>query len=71
MPSDKRKVEKKKIALDEATYEKLKNFSRFNGLKARLVVAALIEKLLQDEVLTQQVIELAGEGRLEAANPTE
>ncbi|MGY6277747.1 hypothetical protein [Methylomonas sp. MgM2] len=45
------------MALDIETYQKLKDFSRFNGLKLRLVVDTLVEVLERDEALREQVIE--------------
>lgn len=58
MASDDKKIEKKKVPLNRDTYEKLKNFSRFNGLKLRLVVDSLVELLERDDTLRQEVIEL-------------
>ncbi|MGR8931713.1 MAG: hypothetical protein ACU836_13820 [Gammaproteobacteria bacterium] len=57
MASDNAKIEKKKVALNQNTYDRLKDFSRFNGLKLRLVVDTLVELLESDETLSQQVIE--------------
>lgn len=51
--------DRKKVALNLETYEKLKNYSRFNGLKLRKVIDAMTELLLQDEALSQRVFELA------------
>ncbi len=58
MASDDKKIEKKKVPLNRETYEKLKDFSRFNGLKLRLVVDTLVEMCERDEALRQQVVEL-------------
>ena len=58
MPSDNAKIEKKKVALNQKTYDKLKDFSRFNGLKLRLVVDTFVDLLEGDEVLRQEVIKL-------------
>lgn len=58
MSSDTAKNNRKKIALDEQTYDKLKNFSRFNGLKTRKVVDSMVELVLQDETLSRRVIDL-------------
>ena len=49
--------DRKKVALDEETYKKLTDFSRFNGLKRREIIATLVNLLLQDNVLGQRVIE--------------
>lgn len=56
MSSDNAAMEKKKVALALSTYEALKDFSRFNGLKLRLVVDTLTELLMKDEVLREKVI---------------
>lgn len=58
MESVKPKEDRKKVALNRETYEMLKNFCRFNGLKPRMVIATFTELLLQNEALSQQVIEL-------------
>ncbi|OAI05398.1 hypothetical protein A1353_11470 [Methylomonas methanica] len=58
MAADKSKNDRKKIAVEETTYDQLKNFSRFNGLKTRAVVAAMVDVVLQDEVLSRRVIDL-------------
>ena len=58
MTSDKSKKDRKKVALEQETYEKLKNFTRFNGLKLRVTVDTLVDLMLQDEVLRDKVIEL-------------
>ena len=52
------KEDRKKVALNRETYEMLKNFCRFNGLKPRMVITTFTELLLQNEELSQQVIEL-------------
>ncbi|CAD6874445.1 hypothetical protein [Methylomonas fluvii] len=57
MAADKSKNDRKKIAVEEPTYDQLKNFSRFNGLKTRVVVAAMVDIVLQDPVLSARVIE--------------
>jgi hypothetical protein len=46
------------VALNRETYEMLKDFCRFNGLKPRMVIATFTELLLQNEALSQQIIEL-------------
>lgn len=55
------KLDRKKVALNENTYEKLKNFSRLNGLKLRIVIDVMIDTLLNDEALAKQVIDQAAE----------
>lgn len=57
MAADKSKNDRKKIAVEEPTYDQLKNFSRFNGLKTRTVVAAMVDIVLQDPALSARVIE--------------
>lgn len=57
MSADKSKVDRKKIAVEEPTYDQLKNFSRFNGLKTRMVIASMVNIMLQDEVLSRRVVE--------------
>jgi len=56
MASNEEKIEKKKVAINRETYEKLKDFSRFNGLKLRLVVDTMVELLGSDEALSQKVV---------------
>jgi KaiC/GvpD/RAD55 family RecA-like ATPase len=53
------KNERKKIALCQETVEKLKTYSRYNGLKTRLVIDSMIDIVLEDEALSQRVIELS------------
>lgn len=55
------KLDRKKVALNENTYEKLKNFSRLNGLKLRIVIDVMTDTLLNDEALAKQVIDQAAE----------
>jgi hypothetical protein len=50
--------DRKKVALNIDTYEKLKTFSRFNGLKLRRVMDTMTELLLLDEALSKRVIDL-------------
>jgi len=65
MPSDNAKIDKKKVAINQQTYDKLKDFSRFNGLKLRLVIDTFVELLERDETLSQQVIDLTLSKQLE------
>ena len=64
METGKPKEDRKKVALNRETYETLKTFCRFNGLKPRMVIATLTEMLLQDEALSRQVIELTEQRQL-------
>lgn len=50
--------DRKKVALDKETYENLKDFSRFNGLKLRKVIDALTHLLMEDDGLRKKVIQL-------------
>jgi hypothetical protein len=59
MSFDNSTSDRKKVPVDKHTYEQLKNFSRFNGLKLRVVLAVLTDLLTQDEILRQRVIEKA------------
>lgn len=65
MSSENSKLNRKKISLDMQTYDKLKDFSRYNGLKLRLVLNAMTEVVLQDEGLSKRVIELTLENQPE------
>jgi hypothetical protein len=58
MSTDNLKIEKKKIAVTEQTYEKLKQFSRYNGLKLRLTIDSMIDIILQDEELSKRIVQL-------------
>lgn len=68
MAADKSKVDRKKIAVEEPTYDQLKNFSRFNGLKTRTVVASMVDIMLQDEILSRRVVEQCLAADAENAN---
>ncbi|MDX8129893.1 hypothetical protein ACH5Y9_14485 [Methylomonas sp. BW4-1] len=68
MATDKSKNDRKKIAVEEPTYDQLKNFSRFNGLKTRTVVACMVNIMLQDEVLSRRVVEQCLAADSEEAN---
>lgn len=59
MTTEKLKKDRKKVALDQDTYEKLKTFTRFNGLKLRCTVDTLVDLMLRDEALGKQVVELS------------
>jgi len=59
MSSENAKVEKKKVALNQETYETLKTYSRLNGLKLRLVVDSMMEVVLSDEALSKRVFDLS------------
>ncbi len=58
MSLDSTKVEKKKVAMTQETYEVLKAYSRLNGLKLRLVIDAMVETVLEDEVLSKRIFDL-------------
>ena len=53
------KEERKKVALNIETYNTLKQFSRYNGLKLRMVLDAMTEFMLADETISQRVVEIA------------
>lgn len=55
--------DRKKVALNADTYEKLKTFSRFNGLKLRKLIDSLADLVLKDEALSKRVIELTLENQ--------
>ena len=57
MATNNDKNDRKKVALDEETYKKLKDFSRFNGLKLRIVIDTFADLLATDETLSQRIIE--------------
>lgn len=59
MTSEKIKKDRKKVALDQDTYEKLKTFTRFNGLKLRCTIDTLVDLMLRDEALAKQVVEVS------------
>lgn len=59
MTAEKLKKNRKKVALDMETYEKLKIFTRFNGIKLRCAVDTLVDLMLQDEALGKRVTELS------------
>lgn len=61
MSSNNSKVEKKKVALTQDTYDVLKAYSRLNGLKLRLVIDSMVETLLADEALSQRVFDMTME----------
>ena len=49
----------KKIKVNEQTYQKLKNFSRQNGLKLKHVLATLSDIVYEDNELGKRVVELS------------
>lgn len=51
--------ERKKVALNIETYNALKQFSRYNGLKLRMVLEAMTEVMLTDSSVSQRVVENA------------
>jgi|GEM_PF-5991303 len=53
------KDERKKVPLNIETYNALKHYSRYNGLKLRIVLDAMTEILLTNEELSKQVVDLA------------
>lgn len=53
------KDDRKKISINQETYDKLKNYSRYNALKLRLVIDAMIDAVQQDEELSKRIIESA------------
>ncbi|QPK64178.1 hypothetical protein IVG45_04170 [Methylomonas sp. LL1] len=63
MSSDDSKNSRKKIALTEHTYDRLKTFSRFNGLKTRVFIDAMVDVVLQDEELSKRVVEMTLENQ--------
>lgn len=56
MSADKSKQERKKVALNEDTYNKLKTYTRANGVKLRIVIDAMIDRMLEDESLSAQIV---------------
>lgn len=58
MSSDNKNDERKKVALTLATYDKLKTFSRINGLKLRMVVDSMVNVILDDEQLGKRIVGL-------------
>ena len=59
MSSESFKAEKKKVPITQETYEVLKTYSRLNALKLRLVIDAMVEITLADEVLSKRVFDMA------------
>lgn len=53
------KNDRKKISINQETYDKLKNYSRYNALKLRLVIDAMTDMVLQDEEISKRIIESA------------
>ena len=53
------KDERKKVPLNIETYNTLKDFSRYNGLKLRIVLDAMTDVMLANEEINKRVIELA------------
>jgi len=56
MSADKSKQDRKKVALNEDTYNKLKTYTRSNGVKLRIVIDAMIDRMLEDESLSAQIV---------------
>jgi len=57
MANDKRD-DKKKVALNQATYDELKTFTRLNALKLRVTIDVMVELMLKDEALCQRIVDL-------------
>ena len=53
------KDERKKVPLNIETYNTLKDFSRYNGLKLRIVLDAMTDIMLANEEINKRVVELA------------
>lgn len=53
------KDERKKVPLNVETYNTLKHFSRYNGLKLRIVLDAMTDILLTNEEVSKKVVDLA------------
>ena len=53
------KDERKKVPLNIETYNTLKDFSRYNGLKLRIVLDAMTDVMLANEEINKRVVELA------------
>ena len=53
------KDERKKVPLNIETYNTLKDFSRYNGLKLRIVLDAMTDIMLANEEINKKVVELA------------
>jgi len=53
------KSDRIKIAINENTYQTLKNFSRLHGLKLRILIDVMTASILSDEVLSNQVVNKA------------
>ena len=53
------KDERKKVPLNVETYNTLKHFSRYNGLKLRIVLDAMTDILLANEEVSKKVVDLA------------
>lgn len=53
------KDDRKKVPLNIDTYNTLKDFSRYNGLKLRLVLAAMSDLVMANEDLAKKVVDLA------------
>lgn len=65
MSAENTKNDRKKVALNLQTYDKLKTFTRFNAVKLRLTLDAMVEIMLQDEALAKRVLEKALETQTE------
>ncbi|PPD33686.1 MAG: hypothetical protein CTY19_07015 [Methylomonas sp.] len=50
--------DQKKVTLNHHTYEKLKNFSRLNGLKLSAVIDAFAVLLSEDDLIKEHIIKL-------------
>ena len=58
MCPDSAKIVKKKIAINLDAYEKLKTFSRLNGLKLRMVIDSMVEIVLEDDEIGKRIANL-------------
>lgn len=53
------KTDRKKIGIHQTTYDQLKDFSRFNGIKLRWLIDAMATEMLQDDAIRQRIIDNA------------
>lgn len=68
MAANKEDKERKKIAVDATTYEILKTFARFNGLKLSAILRTLADIVSENEVLREQIVDLTLQKQAEDAN---
>lgn len=53
------KTERKKVGIHQSTYDQLKDLSRFNAIKLRWLIDAMVDEILRNDDLKERIVENA------------